>query len=890
MATPIDLRTELRDAPLNMDVPDPRLSWRLPDVGERGLRQTAWRIEAVDGAGAVLWDSGDRPGEEPCAQYAGSPLRPFRIHRWRVMCREGSGAWGAWSRWAAFETAALGPGDLAARWITHPNPAPYYEGCWESGVPQEKSARDKSLHYTGIYCVKVFRLEGPMPARARALVAGVGAYGLYVDGRRVHDDVLPPAQTDYAKRVLYSVYDIGAFLDPERGEHCLTVELGNCRHIALYGFGKPRAYVQVLLEDGDGRIRWILSDGSWKACEGPLRENGIFNGERYDARIPIPSRAADVASAIDAEIVDGYPLQAAALPPIRVEKRIEPVRSWRSGGGFLYDFGQNFSGAVELRLSVPRGTELSLRYAELVHADGTLNTASNRSALSRDRYVAAGTAGETWRPTMTYHGFRYVLLEGFPGVPPTGAVTGLFFHTEAEREGDFSCSLPLFNDIHRNVVWGQLSNLMGIPTDSPQRDERQGWLGDAMLSAEECILNFGPTAFYEKFIQDIVDTQTPEGSITDVAPKFWMKKQADPAWGSALVSIAWYLYRYKGDAAVLRKHHDSFRSYVAFLEKSARGFLIEDLGTFGDWCAPGMVVPKKTSQAFTASWYFQHDAGLLADIAKVLGDADGEARWRALQSRVLEAMNARFLKGSRYESMVLNRWDFPDQTSQAMALCSPLAPADKRKAVAAELARLVTAESGDHVGTGIHGTRYLLEALTENGYAEKAFTVASQETFPGWGYMVREGATTLWERWEKIECVGMNSHNHIMLGSIDLWFYGTVAGIRLSQTGYREIVFSPGLLSKITHAAARIETPAGTAALSWMRREGGIDVDLRIPPGCSGRLLPPEGFRLDRIVSTPADGRTAEVAGFPMEGDRLESGWYRAVLASAGRVSLPDAC
>ncbi|MCX7037872.1 MAG: family 78 glycoside hydrolase catalytic domain [Spirochaetes bacterium] len=881
MPHPRKLRTENLVSPLDIDIPHPRFSWQLADSGEPGCRQSAWQIELADAAGSPVWDSGRRSGAEVCTEYNGDPLRSFSRYLWRLRCWDGDGACGGYSRWEAFETAALHPGDMKGKWISHPSPSRYFEGSWESGVPHEQSAREQSAHYMGIYCAKLFSLNGQKIKRARALVSGVGLYCLYLDGARVNDDLLSPAQTDYAKRALYSVYDIAPFLDPERNEHCLAVALGNGRHIALYGFGKPRAYAQILLESEDGDVRWICSDESWKASEGPLRENSLFNGERYDARIAVPSCAGGLQGAANAEVVEGFPLHAAMVPPIRIEKRIDPIRVGRAGEGFVYDFGQNFSGAVELHISVPRGTEMRLSFAELIHEDGTLNTASNRAARSCDRYIASGADWETWYPRMTYHGFRYVLMEGYPGVPPSDAVTGLFFHTEAEREGDFACSHLLFNEIHGNILWGQLSNLMGVPTDSPQRDERHGWLGDALLSSEECLLNFGPVGFYEKFIQDIVDTQSDDGSITDVAPKFWMDKPADPAWGSALISIAWSLYRYKGDLAVLRKHYPAFRAYIGFLERSAKGFLIEELGTFGDWCAPGMVAPKKTGLIFTSSWYFQHDAGTLADIAEVLEDADGAARYRALQSRIVDAMNARFRKEKQYETTPLSRWDFPDQTAQALALCSPLVTGEDRAPIAATLDRLVTADSGDHVGTGIHGTRYLLQALTDSGYAEKAFTLAAQETFPGWGYMVREGATTLWERWEKIESMGMNSHNHIMLGSIDLWFYSAVAGISLAESGFSEIVFSPGMLRKISYAYARIETPAGTAMTAWERRGAGIALDIRIPPGCGGRLRLPKGFVVGSLVSAPASGTRKPLGGFMPEKDRLDSGWYRADLVRA---------
>jgi alpha-L-rhamnosidase len=884
---PWNLRTEDMVRPLAIDTRAPRFSWRPPDAGERGARQTAWQVECVDAGGGPVWDSGKRPGGDLAVEYGGEALRSFSLYRWRLRSWDAGGARGADSAWAAFETAALDPGDLTARWITHPSPTAYREGSWESGVPNEQSSPEKSVHYMGIYCAKAFALGGRKVRRARALVAGVGACALFVNGGKAHADILSPPQTDYAKRVLYSVYDITPLLAPAAEEQCVALALGNGRHIALYGFGRPRGYVQILLEAEDGSVEWVRSDGTWTAGEGPVRENSIFNGERYDARLGVPACAGDLRGAARAVVVDGYPLCAARIPPITVEREIAPVRAWRAGDGFMYDFGQNFSGAARLRLSVPRGTEIRMSFAELAHADGTLNPASNRAARSSDSYVARGEPGETWQPSMTYHGFRYMLLEGFPCVPPSDAVTGVFFHTEAEREGDFSCSHALFNDIHRNILWGQLSNLMGLPTDSPQRDERHGWLGDALLSSEECILNFGAVGFWEKFIQDIVDTQMPDGSITDVAPKFWMSKPADPAWGSALISISWSLYRFKGDVALLRKHYPAFTAYIGYLERAAEGFLIEKLGTFGDWCAPGMVYPKKTNPVFTSSWYFQHDCGLLADIAEALGQTADCRRFRGLQGRIVAAMNARFRKGARYETQAVTPWDFPDQTSQAMALCSPLVEEGERAAVAATLDRLVTTDSGDHVGCGIHGARYLLHALTEGGYAEKAFTVAAQETFPGWGYMVREGATTLWERWEKIESPGMNSHNHIMLGSIDVWFYESVAGMAVSRTDWRRLLFTPGLFQRIGHAYARMEVPAGAASISWRRRTDaplraaggrGITVEIRVPPGCTGTLCVPDGFALTRLRLTPSCGREAEIP-VPSGGTvELDSGWYTAEL------------
>ncbi len=875
---PFNLRCENLTAPLTIAKARPRFSWSLPPIDRPGFAQRAYRIEVEDGSGRPVWDTGMTPGTEPFGvEYAGQKLASFEAYRWRVSFRDEKRDESAASAWAVFETAALSPGDLAGSWISHPDPESYLEGSWESGTPQEKTAEEKSRHYLGIYCWRDVEIEAKPIRRARVLVCGIGLYSLFIDGNPVGDGLLAPDQTDFHVRALYSVLDVTGLLSSgaEKGgstRHRVTLALGNGRHIALYGFGKPRGYLQLRIDYEDGTGALVVTDGSWKAGHGPIRNNSIFNGETCDARIASPweigeSGTGRIEGERDAEIIDGPALHPSYVEPIRDDARIRPVSMTETPEGYVFDFGQNFSGCVEISVSVPRGTRLALSHGELVHPDGSLNPASNRAAKATDVYIARGSGPETWRPTFTYHGFRYALLSGYPGVPSCAMLTGVFFHTDVGREGDFRCSLELFNRIHRNILWGQLSNTMGIPTDSPQRDERHGWLGDAVLAAEECLLNFGAVNFYEKFIRDIADTQKPDGSITDVAPRFWMEKPADPAWGSAFISLAWYLYRYKGDRQILERHYDNFRAYVSFLAGKAEGGLIRTLGTFGDWCAPGLVVPRKTSLVFTSTWYYQHDVGLLAKIAGVLSDGESEQRYRALERSIQEAMNDAFLKDSRYESQEISPWEFPDQTSQALALSSTLVPDEKRSAVAATLDRLTTAESGDHVATGIHGSRYILEALTENGYADKAFAIASQESYPGWGYMIREGATTLWERWEKIETVGMNSQNHIMLGSIDVWFYAHVAGIAPEEAGWKTIALHPGEFPSLSYAAADVETPYGHASISWKRKDGRLSIVAVIPPGCAGILRLPEGYSRD---SVPKGGASKGQGGDDPE--RLGSG------------------
>ena len=291
---PVNLKTEHCINPLNIDIKTPRFSWMLEDYGMPGFRQSAWQLELYSGGDSLLWDSGRIEGTEGFATCPDNVLESFRQYSFSVRCWDSEGVSGISKGF--FETAALDPSDLKASWISHPNPEKYYEGSWESGVPNVKSSVERSIHYMGIYCSKVISIQKKEIKRIRALVSGAGLYSLYVNGKKANDDLLPPAQTDYRKRILYSVYSLESFITEESTEYCITLVLGNGRHIALYGFDKPRGFIQILVEKKDGSVEFVCSDSTWKAGSGPLRENSIFNGERYDARLKIPEEARDIES------------------------------------------------------------------------------------------------------------------------------------------------------------------------------------------------------------------------------------------------------------------------------------------------------------------------------------------------------------------------------------------------------------------------------------------------------------------------------------------------------------------------------------------------------------------------------------------------------------------
>lgn len=679
------------------------------------------------------------------------------------------------------------------------------------------------------------RIEIPRGAVGLRIEAcGLGFFELHLDGRRIGDRVLDPAPTDYGRRALRTVFEPPV---PAPGAHELLAVVGNGRHFPAFGAADPKLYVRVLVDSGNGFRTAAVSDGTWRAGHGPVRENGLYFGEVYDARVPLrPGRWKR------AVVVAGPRLETEDMPPIRVCETFPP-RSVRKPeeGRRIVDFGRNFSGWVRFSARGEAGERVAVRHAELLDERGEINVSPNQGAAATDVYIFAGRGRERHEPRFTQHGFRYAELRGPEAILKRIEVEGRFVHTDVAETGRFSCARPVLRAVHRNVRQGLLSNFMGLPTDCPQRDERQGWLADAHLAAEAAILNFDMAAFYRKVLRDIRDAQDRQGRIPDFVPAYLVRfAPADPAWGSAYVSLAWLLYWYYGDKATLAEHFEGLAKYGDFLARSARGHIIEDLGKYGDWCPPGSIAPKKASLALTSTWFYAHDTVFLARIAAALGRRDEAARFKARAAAVAEAFNARFLQRGQYEVPRSGPVDLlPGQTANALPLWLGIVPAGERKRVFSALIKAVVDDQDCHLDTGILGTRFLLEALSRGGRTDAAFRIVAQPSYPGWGYMIREGATTLWERWEKITSGGMNSHNHIMLGSVDAWLYKHLAGVRCAAPGWARAVIEPPLLDGCPAARAAVKTPGGKLALSWERRPGEFLLDVRVPAGTTAEVRIP---------------------------------------------------
>ena len=867
---PVDLRCESLLEPLGVDVPRPRFSW-LHVSPDRDERQTGFSIlvssarELCQREIGDFWESGPLEGDRSFhVEYQGDPLLSCTRYFWRVRWRDKSGAESPWSEIASFVTGFVHEGDWKVRWITARN------------IPEFKSKGNvllgepgpEHVQAHGVYLRKEFELR-EKPVMALAFVSGLGCSELRINGKKAGDRVLDPGWTDYKKRALYSTFDVTGLLG-ER--NAAGIILGNGRHIKYFGYDAPRVTCRIEVEGESGERKIILSDETWKTSGGPLQENGLYFGEKYDARLEMPGwdePGFNDSGWEKAVIVPGSPLASQLIPPIRACDRLKPAAIHSpSPGTWVFDFGQNISGWVRLQVQGPAGAEVRMRHAELVFDDGSVNMGPTENAEATDIYTLKGQGLETYEPRFTYHGFRHVELTGFPGEPSADTLEARFVHTDVERAGTFACSNELINHVHTNILWGQLSNLMSIPTDCPQRDERHGWLGDAHLSAEEAVFNFDMSGFYAKFLEDIRLAQKEDGSLPDVAPPYLPSLYpADPAWSAAYAALAWLHYEHYEDPNILARHYPNLRKYVEFLGKNAGGHIIKGLGKYGDWCPPGSVVPKKTPVELTSTWYYYHDVLILAKIARVLGRGDEAKEYNRLAENILDAFNAVFLGEDQYAAIRVSRVDnYPNQTSNVLPLYLDMVPPAKKGKVLASLLRSVVRQQDGHVDTGILGARYVLDVLTRNGQAETAFRMATHKSYPGWGYMIEQGATTLWERWEKLTGAAMNSHNHIMLGSIDAWFYRTLAGLTLIEPGWKKFQVKPLILGDLTSAEATLKTVRGPVRSAWTKNESSLSLEVLVPVGASARVHIPELYPDGVVVESGKAVWRGPRAGDPVSG------------------------
>ena len=817
---PDNLRCEYLENPIGIDVKKPRFSWMLKH-SERGHTQTAFQLIVSSdpmAEEADIWNSNKVASDRSLhVVHDGKPLASDRTYFWKVRYWDDQDVPSPYSQVARFDTGLFDPED--------------WEGEWIGGKNQLR---------------KEFSVNARVK-RGRIHVCGLGYYELQLNGQKVGNNVLDPGYTTYEKRILYSSYDITPFI--HNGVNALGAMLGK-------GWSTVRLLkLQLNIELEDGNKMTIFSDPSWKQTDGPIIQDSIYNGEIYDARFETPGwdcPGFDDSTWISVEtgIVPKGTLSAQMIPPIKVMDTIVPFEMTNPAKGvYVFDMGQNFSGWVELCVSGPRGHEVRLRHAELLYENGMINQENLRSARAEDVYILKGKGVEIYQPHFTYHGFRYVEMTGYPGVPNMETIRGKVVHSAVQQIGNFSCSKPILNQLQRLIIWGQKTNLHSIPTDCNQRDERMGWLGDAHLTAEQAMMNFDMGAFYTKFIQDIQDVQDKDGALTDTVPHIWGQRPADPAWGTAYPLLCWYMYRYYGDESLLAAQYDGVKDYVEFLRSKAKNDLL-DFSYYGDW-----VAIEKTPGDFVSSFYYYYDVVILMKMAEILG-YDAEIKtYKALADKIKTAFH------KKYFDTETKSYANGTQTANLLPLYLDIIPEEEIGSVFGNLRSDILYKNNTHLTTGIIGTKYLMEVLTKFHSCDLAYELATQTSYPSWGYMIANGATTLWELWQHKTGPSMNSHNHPMFGSVGAWFYQALAGITQPEgsSGFQNILIQPQMVRDLRYVAGTIHTPRGMVTSAWTKSDRHISLDVTIPVNAQAEIRLPKfgwnGVRLKENGKQIYDGQ-----------------------------------
>ncbi|RPJ23840.1 MAG: alpha-L-rhamnosidase, partial [Chloroflexi bacterium] len=621
---------------------------------------------------------------------------------------------------------------------------------------------------------------------------------------------------------------------------------------------RPQFLAQIVLTYSDGSQEIIATDHSWKVTQGPILESDMLMGESYDARRELTdwckSGYAD-GSWWTAEVFSahGSALVATNGPTVKRHEALQPVNIREIpdfvNQRWIFDLGQNMVGWVRLRVCGEKGTTITIRYAEVLNPDGTLYTANLRTARNTDHYTLKGSEEEeVWEPHFTFHGFRYVELLGFPGIPTEETVTGIVIHSDMPSTGTFECSDPLINQLQHNIVWGQKGNFVDVPTDCPQRDERLGWTGDAQVFIRTAAFNMNVAGFFTKWARDLEDAQYPDGAYPAVAPNpsAWTIGDGGPAWADAGVICPWTIYQCYGDTRLLEAHYASMQRFIEFLSQTSRDELrcySEYTGWhgFGDWLALDGSDGREggTSKELIGTAFFAYSSQLLARIAHILGkDGDAE-RYGNLSRQVREAFVKRFV-------LTDGTLEGGTQTSYVLALHFDLLPRDLRSIAVAELVRNI-GQRDNHLSTGFVGTPYLNWVLSQMDHLDTAYALLKQTTWPSWLYSVTQGATTIWERWDGwthnkgFQDPGMNSFNHYAYGAVGAWMYAVIGGIDLDpdQPGYKHIIMHPQPGGGLAYATAELHSLYGIIRSAWTLENDKFDWRIAIPANTTATVYVP---------------------------------------------------
>ena len=851
-----NLRVENLTRPMGIDTSEPRFSWVITS-DKNDVRQTAYHLIVSSEQGEV-WNTGRVTSDEQLwVPYQGPALKSGQHLTWRVKVYTNRGE-SSWSPEQPFSIGLLNESKWSGYWI---------------GLESLQPGEERGMHtrLAARYLRKEFELRDKKVKRATAYVAGIGLHEFYVNGQLMGDRVLTPVPSDYRKTIYYNTYDVLSSIASEGRTVCLAVALGNGRvfpmqqhkpyKIPVFGFPKCRINVIVEYEDGTTQ-RLQTDDKGWHVtASGPIRANNEYDGEEYDARMELRgwnTVGYDDSQWLAAERTDipTGQLRAQMTPGMKVLQTIRPVSVHPSTQGTIVDVGQNIAGWLKVRMRGQQGDTIRIVYAEKLNADGTLYLDNFRNARSADVYVCngeEGTAGRWWRPSFVYHGFKYALITGLKNAAAADFEAELVAD-EMQTIGHFECSDTILNKVMRNAWWGVLDNYKGMPIDCPQRDERQPWLGDRTMGSLGESYLFDNERLYTKWMRDICEAQRSDGCIPDVAPSFWNYYSDNITWPAALPFTCDMLWRQYGNRRPIDDCYPYIKKWVQHIiaEYSRDGIIEKD--RYGDWCVP----PEHLDLIHSEDSTRQTDGALMstAYIIRTLQLFElwgcEPTLWQPIRQQMSEAFNRRFLTVHRGTSPRPGHVLYPDSvyygnntvTSNLLPLSIGIVPDDCRSDVVRQVVENICVKNKGHVSCGVIGISWLLRGLSDNGFSDVAWLLATQKTYPSWGYMAEQGATTIWELWNGDKAnPRMNSGNHVMLlGDLLTWCYQYIGGIRPAEAGYKHIVLKPAFdIPNCEWANVSYNTPYGPLVSRWQKTLQHLDWHVEVPCNTTAELYLPDG-------------------------------------------------
>lgn len=846
---PTNLQCEYLEKPLGIDCTSPRLSWR---IAQTELAQNAYQIMVstdslkLSNNKAEIWDSGKIDSDSCLVAYKGQTLNPFTKYYWRVTTWNGKGNQSSPSDIASFETGLMTSKNGLGKWIS--------------------DGQDVDYKPTFYFRKDINISKDKIVKSARAYITAAGLYELSVNGLKAGDRMLDPMYTRFDKRNLYSTLDITSLL--QAGDNTFGVILGNGwynhQSTAVWDFDKahwrnrPRFLVNIRINYEDGTTDTIASDSTWRIHESPIIFNSIYTAEHYDARKEIEDWNMPGLNTTDwqtAVVVDAPSklITSQQLHPIRVTERLEPIKvDKKNDTCYVFSFAKNIAGVIEIRVQGDKDTELRIKHTERLYPDGRSDMSNidvhyrptdDSDPFQTDIFILkGGGVKETFSPKFNYKGFQYVeVTSSRPIDLNKESITALEMHSDVPQIGSIKSSNPTLNKIWEATNNSYLSNLFGYPTDCPQR-EKNGWTGDSHIAIETGLYSFDAITIYEKWMNDFKDEQKSNGVLPSIVPTHgWGYDWGNgPDWTSAVAIIPWQIYLFYGDSRLLHKMYGNIKLYVDHITSiSPHG--TTDWG-LGDW------VPVKTvsNKELTSSLYYYKDVTILANAAKIFGKKRDHDHYTRLAHKIRNAINKKFLNTET------GIYCSGSQTELAAPLYFGIVPEKLKSKVAANLYKKVE-EDNFHIDTGILGAKALLNALSENGYAEAAYTIAAQETYPSWGWWIVNGATTLYENWN-IDAENDISMNHIMFGDINAWMYRALGGLfpDENKAGFKHIQLRPNFVKALNQFEAKHTSPYGEIVSSWKRTDKQILYHLVIPANSSATLYLPENIEGEKTIQLSA--------------------------------------